>query len=177
MAARQPLRPNILVTGTPGVGKTSLCAALADATPLRNIELGSVIREQHLHQGQDEEFDALVPDEDAIVDSLDDDMVEGGVILDYHGSDFFPERWFSLVIILRCRTDTLFDRLTARGYSEKKREENMECEIMGVCAEEATSSYPQADVWQLPSDTVEDQDVVVSRVVDWCRQNGYEIEG
>lgn len=41
-------------------------------------------------------------------------MQEGGKIVDYHGCDFFPERWFDLVLVLRCDNQQLYDRLAAR---------------------------------------------------------------
>ena len=57
-------RPNILVTGTPGTGKTTLAAALAAATSLRHVDVGLAIREQSLHSGWDEEFQCHLVDED-----------------------------------------------------------------------------------------------------------------
>ena len=46
-------------------------------------------------------------------------MSEGGVVLEHHTVDFFPERWFDLVLVLRCDNTILFDRLgmTASCYS------------------------------------------------------------
>ncbi len=41
-------------------------------------------------------------------------------------------RWFDLVLVVRADNATLFDRLSARGYSTRKRNENLECEIMQV---------------------------------------------
>lgn len=49
-----------------------------------------------------------------LCDELEDMMTEGGVILDYHSCDFFPERWFDLVVVLQAETSVLYDRLTAR---------------------------------------------------------------
>jgi polynucleotide 5'-kinase involved in rRNA processing len=57
-------RPNILVTGTPGTGKTTLAAALAAATGLQHVDVGAAIREQSLHSGWDEEFQCHIVDED-----------------------------------------------------------------------------------------------------------------
>ncbi len=80
----------------------------------------------------------------------------GGIILEFHSCDFFPERWFQLVILLRCDNTQLFDRLQERGYNEKKITENIECEILDVLKEEVDSSYKQEIVMELRSDTVED---------------------
>lgn len=40
---------------------------------------------------------------------------KGGVILDYHTCDIFPERWVDLVVVLRCDHSVLWERLEARS--------------------------------------------------------------
>lgn len=35
-------------------------------------------------------------------------------MLEHHTVDFFPERWFDLVLVLRCDNTILFDRLVNR---------------------------------------------------------------
>lgn len=63
-----------------------------------------------------EEHDVPEFDEDMVCDELEPIMAAGGVILEFHSCDFFPERWFQLVVLLRCDNTNLFDRLTERGY-------------------------------------------------------------
>ena len=76
-------------------------------------------------------------DVDLVCDELEPLMSgQGGIILEFHSCDFFPERWFQLVVLLRCDNTNLYDRLQARGYSEKKITENIECEILDVLKEE-----------------------------------------
>ncbi|CAI0542393.1 unnamed protein product [Linum tenue] len=105
-------KPNILITGTPGTGKTTMATALADSTQLRHINIGDLVREKNLHDGWDEEFECHVINEDLVCDELEDVMDEGGNIVDYHGCDFFPERWFDRVLVLQVENSVLFDRLT-----------------------------------------------------------------
>ena len=62
---------------------------------------------------------------------------------------FFPERWFDLVVVLRTNNEVLYPRLEARGYSERKIQENVECEIMCTVAEEARESYKAEILWEL----------------------------
>lgn len=45
---------------------------------------------------------------------MDDYMTEGGSVVDYHGSDMFPERWFDAVFVLRTDNTILYDRLVKR---------------------------------------------------------------
>lgn len=49
-----------------------------------------------------------------VIDELEDQMSEGGNIVDYHGCDFFPERWFDIVLVLRTNNTILYERLEKR---------------------------------------------------------------
>ncbi|OWY94712.1 Adenylate kinase [Phytophthora megakarya] len=162
--------PNILVTGTPGTGKTSMCQQLAERSHLlSHLNVGDLVKERGLHTGRDEEFDCFVLDEDKVCDEMEDMMAEGGKVVDFHTCDFFPERWFDLVVVLRVDNTTLFDRLQKRGYTEKKVSENVECEIMEVVLQEARESYAAEIVQELPSRTVEDMESNIERVLTWVQ--------
>lgn len=45
---------------------------------------------------------------------MEDQMTSGGKIVDYHGCDFFPKRWFDIVFVLRTDNTKLYDRLARR---------------------------------------------------------------
>lgn len=49
-----------------------------------------------------------------VIDELEEKMSEGGAIVDYHGCDFFPERWFHIIFVLRTDNSILYDRLESR---------------------------------------------------------------
>lgn len=55
----------------------------------------------------------------------------------------------------------------ARGYSEKKVGENVECEIMQVVLEEAKEAYPEEAVHEVVSNRLEELESNVGRVVQW----------
>ena len=59
-------KPNILVTGTPGTGKTTTSSTLAEATQLRHINIGDLVKEKNLHDGWDDELDCYVINEDLV---------------------------------------------------------------------------------------------------------------
>jgi adenylate kinase len=94
-------------------------------------------------------------------------LSRGGNIVDYHSCDFFPERWFDLVLVLSTSTEVLFDRLQNRGYSNRKIDENMECEIMQVVYESAMESYRPEIVHRLESNTIDDMDTNSARLKAW----------
>lgn len=69
--------------------------------------------------------------------------------------------------MLRCDSTTLYDRLTARGYKDKKLEENMDSEIMQVLLDEAREAYKEEIIVELRSDSAEDVEGNLERVEQW----------
>jgi broad-specificity NMP kinase len=63
---RSRLRPNVLVTGTPGTGKTTMSSLVADATGMRHFNISDLAREKGLHDGWDDELDCHVINEDMV---------------------------------------------------------------------------------------------------------------
>ncbi|CAB3367142.1 Hypothetical predicted protein [Cloeon dipterum] len=160
-------KPNIMVTGTPGVGKSSLCEQISEITGFEWIQIGNFAKENDCLDEFDEEYKCPVLNEDRLIDELEETMSGGGVIVDYHGCDFFPERWFDIVFVLRTDNTQLFDRLRQRGYSGKKLEDNIQCEIFQTILEEAKESYAQEIVHELQSNTPEDMESNVERICSW----------
>jgi adenylate kinase len=59
-------KPNIIITGTPGVGKTSHCELLAQNTGLHHLSINQVVKERGCHEGWDEEYKSWVVNEDDV---------------------------------------------------------------------------------------------------------------
>lgn len=59
-------KPNILITGTPGTGKTTTATALAESIQLRHINIGDLVKEKNLHDGWDDQFDCYLINEDLV---------------------------------------------------------------------------------------------------------------
>lgn len=163
-------QPNILITGTPGTGKSTMAQALvAQAPALRLIEVSQLVKDKQLHDGWDEEYQTYVLDEDRLLDELEDELEPGGVVVEYHAAELFPERWFDLVLVLRCDNTILYGRLESRSYPEKKLRENVEAEIMQVILDEARESYAEEIVVELPSSSIEDIESNVARTIGWLQ--------
>jgi broad-specificity NMP kinase len=59
-------QPNIIVTGTPGVGKTTHCETLAQNTGLKHLSINDIVKERGCHDGYDDEFKSWIVDEDKV---------------------------------------------------------------------------------------------------------------
>ncbi|KAK4501823.1 hypothetical protein PRZ48_007632 [Zasmidium cellare] len=175
-----PLRndPNIIITGTPGVGKTTHCQELASRTGLHHLDINDVVKKHNIGEASNDPKDPNVKivDEDRLLDCIENDLEEGGQIIDWHGCDMFPEKMIDLVCVLRCDNKILYDRLKARGYGEEKLQENLDVEIMEVLVQEARDSYAEEVVVELKSEGTEDVDKNVERIEtwiqDWRKDNG-----
>ena len=165
MVRRQ--RPNVLVTGTPGTGKTTFSQLLANYTGLAHHNVGQAVSEHKLYAQWDSTYDLPVFDDDMVVDHFEPIQAGEGVILDFHSSGLFPLRWFDLVILLRANNTVLFDRLTPRGYSSEKIHENLQCEILEVTSEEVYESYPKEIVLELTNEQESQMEVNLQKVMEW----------
>lgn len=165
MSENTRTKPNILICGTPGTGKTTtaelVCCLLPSYT---QINIGDIVKLHNLHEGYDETRDTLILDEDKVLDYLEPIMVLGGIILDHHGCDLFPERWLDLVVVLQTDNTILYERLEKRGYSDAKIKENVECEIMQVVLEEAYDSYQEDIVRTLKSESLDQMEANVRNI-------------
>lgn len=159
--------PNILITGTPGTGKTETSQAIANRINFKHLNVSELIKKHECYEERDEEYDTYLIDDDKVIDLLEPMIEEGGCIIDFHSAELFPERWFELVLVLRANTDILYDRLTERGYNDKKRNENIECEIMQVVLEECRESYAHEIIQELPSNNINELESNVERVCLW----------
>lgn len=162
--------PNILITGTPGTGKSTLGTELAERCNLNYINVGELAKANSLYEGWDDDYNCPILDEDKVIDELEEQMQKGGNVVEYHSCEFFPERWFHAVFVLRTDNTVLYNRLQNRGYSGKKLEDNIQCEIFQTILEEAQDSYKTEIVHELSSNTPDDLENNLAQIATWVQQ-------
>jgi len=152
----------VVVTGTPGTGKTSATDALADESghgpDLDVIHLNEAIRDEELFGDVDEERDSVIADLDAIrewIGDRDDCVIESHLA---HHLD--ADR----VVVLRCRPDVLRERLQGRDESEASIDENAESEALDVILAEAVERHGMDAVYEI--DTTDRSPSAVAAEID-----------
>ena len=62
------IAPCIIITGTPGTGKTTHAQMLAEESPipLKHINIGELVKEKGLYEEYDEEWQSYTVDEDKV---------------------------------------------------------------------------------------------------------------
>ena len=58
--------PNIVITGTPGVGKTTHAEQLAQSLGFKHVSINQIVKDEGFHEGKDEELGSWIVDEDKV---------------------------------------------------------------------------------------------------------------
>lgn len=153
----------IVVTGTPGVGKTVCSRLFAGRLSARLIELGKLVEEKGLTLGVDSERGSAVVDLDrlnvalsAVIEGSRQDCVVEGHLAPY----VLDESRVELAFVLRCDPDELLSRLGDRGYSELKAIENAASEILGICLWDAVDRFGEEKVAEIDTTSRSPEHVV-----------------
>ncbi|MBI2129000.1 AAA family ATPase [Candidatus Woesearchaeota archaeon] len=129
----------IIVTGTPGTGKTTLAKRLSKRSGYKYIDVSKLIKDNKLEEGYDKKRKCRIVD----VEKLNKVLIEiiknskKSLIIDSHLSHYLPEKYVDLCIVTKCNLKTLEKRLKKKGYDKNKIRENLDCEIFDVCLNEA----------------------------------------
>ncbi len=127
----------ILITGTPGTGKSSTARSLSKKI---NKELISINDLEDIYTGVDEEGGSKIVDIKLLQDKLHD-MIKGDTIIEGHLSHLLS--FGDIVIVLRTHPEELRGRLKERGFGKDKIQENLEAEALDVCLIEALENHKE----------------------------------
>jgi len=129
---------NVALTGTPGVGKTTLAAEAArDGWTV--VDVKAWAQAEGCVVGYDDADQAMVVD----VERLAERMPPPGrnrVLFEGHLGHLLP---VDLAWVVRCDPDVLRPRLVARGYGPAKVRENLEAEALDIILSEAMEACPR----------------------------------
>lgn len=144
-----PLLPKLLIiTGTPGTGKSTLAKFLARTLGWKRLDVAKhyptiAIRynqKKHCYDVDVEKFTKLVVEKS--------NQAKRGLIVDTHIAHYLPPKLVNLCIVLTCSDlKELQRRLEKRNYSQNKIQENVQAEIFQVCLEEAKDRGHKAIVF------------------------------
>ncbi|KAG5860259.1 putative kinase [Encephalitozoon hellem] len=127
----------ILVTGTPGVGKTTFSSCISERFKIPHIEMSKYIEENNLYEEYSEVYKSLLFDDEVVRESLEKNVFgKEAYVIDTHSCTVVEKATFDLIFLLTAPVEVLYRRLKERGYDEGKIKENVECEIFGVVREE-----------------------------------------
>ncbi|ADG13573.1 Adenylate kinase [Methanocaldococcus infernus ME] len=154
----------IAITGTPGVGKTTVSKILGERLGFKVIDITDFVKKNKLYKEYVEEMDSFLIDFEKLKKALEK---EDNVIFDGHISHLLDVDY---TIVLRCDPKIIEKRLKERGYSEKKILENVQAEILDVCLCESKGKVYEIDTTnKKPEEIVEE---IISAIKEGKERKG-----
>ena len=156
----------ILITGTPGVGKTSVGKFLQNKGH-KVLNLNDFILSQGLYFGYDYSRGSVIIDERKLKEHLQIELhnYTEFIFIEGHTSELVPIEFIKMIFVLRCNPGILRDRLeSSRDYPIKKIEENVQAEIMEECLLSVKQEFPTKAIFEIDS-SKNSPDVIAEKIL------------
>jgi adenylate kinase len=128
----------IIITGTPGTGKTYLANKLSLLLKKEVINISIFAKKHKLFEKYDKKMDTYDICEKRLIKKLKEEIkTKKEIIIEGHMSQYLPKTKVDLCIVCKTELKELKKRLEKRKYPLAKIKENLECEIFDICLNEA----------------------------------------
>jgi adenylate kinase len=143
---------NIIITGVPGTGKTTVSKMLSERIGGVHIDLSELVKREKLYSHIDEERQTLVVDLDKLGHKIEllVSETDKNVIIDGHLAQLIvPTELVSTAFILRRAPWELEKVLNARGWLPDKVKENVEAELIDVVLVETLENIEEEKICEI----------------------------
>jgi adenylate kinase len=130
----------IIITGVPGVGKSTLAKMISERIKSNNISVSDLAKREGLILNRDTDRATDVVDLPRLRKKISEiiEITENSIIIEGHYAyDLVSQDLVSIVIVLRRAPWKLKEELIKRGYPRNKIQENVEAELLDVVLVEA----------------------------------------
>jgi len=138
------------ITGTPGVGKTSVSKIIAENYHYLHLNEKQFALKKRIGEFDTEENELIVPLpqlEQKLNELLKKEknlVVEGHMLCEIKAK-------FDYLILITCDPELLELRLDSRGYKAEKIQDNVFCEGIDYCKKHASRNYPKEKIIEIKS--------------------------
>ncbi|VVC00371.1 Putative adenylate kinase [uncultured archaeon] len=138
----------LIITGTPGTGKTTLAKKLGEALGFKAVNEREFALAEGIGEFDPENNELVVPLEklgtrlNKFLARNDNVIIEGHMLCEIRAKA-------DSVVLLRVEPERLAARLELRGYSDEKVQDNVFCEGIDYCRKHCLRNYPKAKIIEI----------------------------
>ncbi|MFX0029130.1 MAG: adenylate kinase family protein, partial [Candidatus Hermodarchaeota archaeon] len=157
---------NIIISGTPGCGKTSVANELSNLIKGEIISLNELAISDYFSFEYDEDRKTVIVDFKIFLPFVLEKIKKikkrdlPFLIIESHFSDIIPNKYIDYVFILRCNPDKLINRLKNKNYNQKKIRENIQAEILGNCTNYFVNKKTKKPIFEIDTSNLTVESVV-----------------
>lgn len=161
---------NIVISGTPGCGKTSVAKEISNLIDTKIMSLNELAISDKFSFEYDEVRKTYIVDFKVFLPYVLKKIQEikqnnpPFLIIEGHFSDIIPEKYIDYVFILRCEPDELFKRLEKKNYDSKKINENIQAEILGNSGNYFIQKKTKLPLFEI--DTTDLSSISVAKIIE-----------
>ncbi|MGQ4833412.1 MAG: adenylate kinase family protein [Candidatus Asgardarchaeia archaeon] len=169
----------IVITGTPGVGKTVIAKKLAKKISGIYFSLNEFIFKNKLVTFYDNERKSWVINEQEVVRQVSSYLMNlkrrSHVIVDTHMGELLDPAYVDFVFVLRTNPNILEKRLTMRkDWHRQKIIENVQSEILGVVSYNILQRFPREKIFEIDTSETSPDEVVAIIIKILQRDNSID---
>lgn len=157
----------ILISGTPGTGKTTVADILKDKFSALSINLTDVaiandfiLESDAQRQTKVANLEKLIPYMENLISSHSNNIVIEG-----HYADVIPDSLISVFIILRTEPHILKQRLIKKQFPPQKVQENLQSEILGACTSAALDNHDRNKIYEVDTSTASLEEIIEKTLI------------
>jgi adenylate kinase len=151
---------NIIISGTPGCGKTSVAKEITKLVNAKILSLNELAVSDKFSFEYDEERKTYIVDFEIFRPYIIKKIKKikennpSYLIIESHFSDIIPNKYIDYPFILRCEPDELFKRLKNKKYDLKKVKENIQAEILGNCVNQFLQKKIKMPLYEIDTSNI-----------------------
>ena len=158
----------ILLSGTPGVGKTTI-SKLLQSKGYSVLNFNDFVIQHGLYFGYDFSRESVIIDEEILESKIREELeqLEDLLFIEGHTSEIVPKEFVKFAFILRCNPSILRERLTlSRDYSLDKITENVQAEIMDECLIAMQDQLPSSQIIEIDT-SISTPEEIVKKIISY----------